>query len=143
MDNAARLRAWLMDCPPIAASPGIFGADYLPDGPGGYTLNATPSALKYRENILEEIMPQSNQEQLFVLAARMDYGADAVANLANLETFRIIFAWIMEKNNARELPEWSGGRLTAILPTLTAYPISMGTDAARYQIQLKALYKVG
>ena len=71
------------------------------------------------------------------------YGADAVANLANLETFRIIFAWIMEKNNARELPEWSGGRLTAILPTLTAYPVSVGTDAARYQIQLKALYKVG
>lgn len=143
MDNTASVRAWLLACPPIAESPGLFGSDYLQDEPGGYTLDSVPSALKYRENILGEMELRAEQEQLYVLAARMDYGPEALANLDNLDVFRRIFAWIIEQNNARTLPAWEGGELTAIVPTLTAYPISMGSSAARYQIQLKALYKVG
>lgn len=143
MDNTASVRAWLLACPPIAESEGLFGSDYLQDEPGGFTLDSVPSALKYRENIEGEYKLESEQEQLYVLAARMDYGPEAVANLNNLDVFRRIFAWIIERNNARELPAWEGGELTAIVPSLTAYPIAMGSSAARYQIQLKALYKVG
>ena len=143
VNNAAAMRAWLLGCPAIAASPGIFGSDYLPDEPGGFTLDSVPSALKYRENIVGEMTLMPRQEQLFVLAARMDYGAEALTNLNNLDVFRQIFAWIIEKSNARDLPEWEGGELTAIVPTLTAYPIAIGSSAARYQIQVKAMYKVG
>lgn len=143
MDNTANVRAWLLACPPIAQSPGLFGADYLGDEPGGFTLDSVPSALKYRENIVGEMAMESRQEQQFVLGARMDYGAEALTNLNNLDVFRQIFAWIIEKSNARDLPEWEGGELTAIVPTLTAYPIAVGSSAARYQIQVKALYKVG
>ena len=143
MDNTASVRAWLLACPPIAESTGLFGSDYLQDDPGGFTLDSVPSSLKYVETITGEYKLKSEQEQLYVLAARMDYGPEAVANLNNLDVFRQIFAWIIEKNNARDLPAWEGGELTAIVPSLTAYPIAMGSSAARYQIQLKALYKVG
>lgn len=143
MDNTASVRAWLLACPPIAESEGLFGSDYLQDEPGGFTLDSVPSSLKYKENIVGEYKQKAEQEQLYVLAARMDYGPEAVANLNNLDVFRQIFAWIIERNNACDLPAWEGGELTAIVPSLTAYPIAMGSSAARYQIQLKALYKVG
>jgi len=142
MDNATHVRTWLLACPPIADSTGLFGSDYLQDEPGGFTLDSVPSALKYVENIEGEMRLQPRQEQLFVLAARMDYGAEASANLNNLGVFREIFDWIIGRDNARDLPAWEGGALTAIVPTLTAYPIAVGSSAARYQIQIKALYKV-
>lgn len=140
VNNTEALRTWLLGCPEIAASPGIFGSDYLPDEPGGFTLDSVPSALKYRKNILGEMVLKSEQEQLFVLAARMDYSADVTGNLNNLATFTAIHRWIQDRSNG--LPAWEGGTLVAVVPTVTAYPISVGSSTARYQIQIKALYEV-
>ena len=142
-NNAAAVRAWLRGCPEIAGSAGLFGADYLGDAPGGYTLDNVPSALKYRENILGEMELLPRQEQLYVLAARMDYGADVAGNLDNLGVFQRIFEWIVRRNDARELPEWDGGEVTAVAPALTACPVAVGSSAARYQMQLRVVYKTG
>lgn len=139
-NNAGALRAWLRQCPEIQAAR-AFGADYLADE-ASYSLDMTPSALRYRENILGEMVLRETQEQNFVFASRDPYGDDFQQNLENLAFFQAVSAWIIEQNNARDFPAWEGGEVTAIVPTLTAYPMTMGSAFARYQIQIKVTYRV-
>ena len=63
-------------------------------------------------------------------------------NLENLGVMQDVASWIIERNNARDFPEWEGGEVVAIVPTLSGYPISMGSAFARYQIQIKVTYRV-
>ena len=139
-NNAGALRAWLRQCPTVQAAR-AFGADYLADE-ASYSLDMTPSALRYRENVLGEMVLRETQEQNFVFASRDPYGADFQQNLENLAFFQTVSAWIIEQNNAREFPAWEGGEVTAIVPTLSAYPMTMGSAFARYQIQIKVTYRV-
>ena len=140
VNNAASLRAWLRGCPEIERAR-LFGADYLADEES-YSLDVVPTALRYRENILGEMTLRETQEQNFVFASRDPYGADLQQNLSNLAFFQAVAAWIIAQNNARSFPEWEGGKVTAIVPTLSAYPIVMGSAFARYQIQIKVTYRV-
>ena len=139
-NNAANLRAWLRQCPTVERNR-MFGADYLADNES-YSLDVVPTALKYRENILGEMELRATQEQNFVFASRDPYGAEFQQNLDNLGVMQDVASWIMDRNNARDFPDWEGGEITAILPTLTAYPITMGSAYARYQMQIKVTYKV-
>lgn len=138
--NAGSVRAWLRRCPAIEqARP--FGADYLAED-DSYSLDVTPTALRYRENILGEMALREKQEQSFVFASRDAYGADARQNLENLGVMQQVAAWIIERNNARDFPDWAGGEVLAIVPTLSACPIAMGSASARYQIQIKVTYRI-
>ncbi len=139
-NNAGALRAWLRQCPTVERKR-LFGADYLADNES-YSLDATPTTLKYRENILGDMVLRETQEQNFVFASRDPYGAEFQQNLDNLGVMQDVSAWIIEQNNARNFPTWEGGEVTAIVPTLTAYPISMGSAFARYQMQIKVTYRV-
>ena len=139
-NNAGALRVWLRQCPTVERKR-LFGADYLADNES-YSLDVTPTALKYRENILGDMVLRETQEQNFVFASRDPYGAEFQQNLDNLGVMQDVSAWIIEQNNARNFPTWEGGEVTAIVPTLTAYPISMGSAFARYQIQIKVTYRV-
>lgn len=139
-NNAGALRAWLRQCPTVERKR-LFGADYLADNES-YSLDVTPTALKYRENILGDMVLRETQEQNFVFASRDPYGAEFQQNLDNLGVMQDVSAWIIEQNNARNFPTWEGGEVTAIVPTLTAYPISMGSAYARYQMQIKVTYRV-
>ena len=139
-NNAGALRAWLRGCPTIERNR-VFGADYLADNES-YSLDVTPTALKYRENILGETVLQEKQEQNYVFASREPYGDEYQQNLDNLAFFQAVFAWIISQNNARNFPQWEGGEITSIVPTLSAYPITMGSAYARYQIQIKVTYRV-
>ena len=139
-NNAGALRAWLRQCPTVERKR-LFGADYLADNES-YSLDVTPTALKYRENILGDMVLRETQEQNFVFASRDPYGAEFQQNLDNLGVMQDVSAWIIEQNNARNFPTWEGGEVTAIVPTLTAYPISMGSAFARYQMQIKVIYRV-
>ena len=140
INNTASLRTWLRGCPGIVSAR-AFGADYLADDES-YSLDVTPTALKYRENILGEMVIRETQEQNFVFASRDPYGAEFQQNLDNLGVMQDVSAWIIEQNNARNFPDREGGEVTAIVPTLTAYPISMGSAFARYQMQIKVSYRV-
>ena len=139
-NNTASVRTWLRRCPAIERAR-AFGVDYLAEN-GSYSLDATPTALKYRENILGDMVLRETQEQNFVFASRDPYGAEFQQNLDNLGVMQDVSAWIIEQNNARNFPTWEGGEVTAIVPTLTAYPISMGSAFARYQMQIKVTYRV-
>ena len=139
-NNAGALRAWLRQCPTVERKR-LFGADYLADNES-YSLDVTPTALRYRENILGDMVLRETQEQNFVFASRSPYGAEFRQNLDNLGVMQDVSAWISEQNNARNFPDWEGGEVTASVPTLTAYPISMGSAFARYQMQIKVSYRV-
>ena len=140
INNAGSIRAWLRSCPAIARTR-QFGADYLADGES-YSLDAMPTALKYRENILGDVVLRETQEQNYVFAGREPYGAEFRQNLDNLRFFQEVAAWIVEQTNDRNFPDWEGGEVVAIVPTLSAYPVSMGSAFARYQIQIKVTYRV-
>ena len=140
INNAASMRLWLRQCPSIEAAR-AFGADYLAEDES-YSLDVTPTMLRYRENILGIMVLQETQEQNFVFASREMYGAEFKQNLENLAFFQAVAAWIIEQNNARNFPDWEGGVVTGIVPTISAYPIAMGSAFARYQIQIKVTYKL-
>ena len=81
-NNTASMRAWLRMCPSVARKR-LFGADYLADVES-YSLDVTPTALRYLKNILGEMVLRETQEQNFVFASRDPYGAEFQQNLDNL-----------------------------------------------------------
>lgn len=139
-NNVEQLRNWFRNCPAIKAG-NRFRVDYVAEMPTEYAIYAVPSTLRYHENILGEEVPDDVQTQNFIFASKEHYGADIQQNLANLGFHQSVVDWILEQNEARNFPTWSGGRVTGIVPTLTGYPAQVGSDAAKYQIQLRITYR--
>lgn len=140
VNNAEKLRLWFRDCPVLQAQ-NKFGVDYLSESPTEYAINSVPSTLRYHENILGERLLDDIQEQNFVFASKESYSADIRQNLENLGFYQDVFAWIVEMNNAGNFPEWADGKVTSIIPTITAAPVRVGAAAAMYQIQIKITYR--
>ena len=141
INNTDRLRTWLRECPSIARGR-YFGADYIGEKATEYAVFSVPSAKRYRENILGNKILLSSQEQNFIFAAKVPYGSDVQQNLNNLGFFQDVSDWIGQMNADRDFPEWAGGTITAIEVTNTGAPIQTGSDAARYQFQIKVTYKI-
>lgn len=140
-DGTGALRAWLRTCPAIDRE-AAFGVDYLGAQVGSWALCAVPSQCARRENILGEAAPARRQSREYRLDYRGAYGADAAGNLANLDRLRAVAEWMWAKSAAGELPEWEGGRATAVLPALTAAPQNPGSDAARYRMGLRMEFEL-
>lgn len=140
VNNTESLRGWFRECPEINRQ-NRFRADYLSEGATEYAIMSVPSTLKFHENILGERVLDDNQTQNFIFASKEVYGADAQQNLANLAFYQAVTKWIIDKNEAQEFPEWEGGKIRAILPTLTAYPAQVGSNVAKYQIQIRIDYR--
>lgn len=140
LNNAEQLRTWFRGCPALAAG-NRFRVDYLAENPTEYALYAVPSQINYRENVLGEEIPMDIQSINYIFASKESYGADVEQNLANLGFYDEVVAWILEQNAQRNFPKINEGRVKSIVPTLTAYPIQIGSDAAKYQIQLKITYR--
>lgn len=140
-NNTKNLRDWFRTCPAILAS-NRFRIDYLSDASTEYSIYAVPSTLKYRENILGEEVLLPVQTQNFIFASKEDYGADVQQNLFNLGFYDAVVAWILAQNAAHSFPEWDGGTIKSIVPTLTAFMSQAGSNTAKYQIQLKVTYRV-
>lgn len=140
LSNAEHLRNWFRTCPALAEG-NRFRVDYLAENPTEYALYAVPSQINYRENVLGEEVPLPVQTINYIFASKESYGADVEQNLANLGFYDEVVAWILLQNAQRNFPAINEGRVKSIVPTLTAYPIEIGSDAARYQIQLKITYR--
>jgi len=140
LSNAEHLRNWFRSCPALAEG-NRFRVDYLAENPTEYALYAVPSQLNYRENVLGEEIPLPVQTIKYIFASKESYGADVEQNLANLGFYDEVVAWILLQNAQRNFPLINEGRVKSIVPTLTAYPIEIGSDAARYQIQLRITYR--
>ena len=141
VNNTERLRTWLLGCPSMQAA-AYFGADYLGENATEYAVISVPSNLKYRENILGKMVLRETQEQNFIFAAKVPYGSDVRQNLDNLGFFQDVATWIQEQSIADNLPEWDGGTVTAVSVSNTGAPMQTGSDAARYQFQIKVIYKI-
>ena len=141
VNNLGSVRAWLRTCPSVARNV-PFGADYLADDPNKYALVSTPSTRRVRENILGEVELLPVQVQNFVFAYRAPYGAAVAQNLDNLAFFQAVEAWIWEQNAEHNMPEWEGGTIESIVPTLSPTIMEYGTATARYQIQIRVTYQV-
>lgn len=140
INNVANLRTWFRSCPAILSA-NRFRVDYVAEKPTEYAIYAVPSTLRYHENILGEMVPDDIQTQNFIFASRENYGADIQQNLANLGFYQEVTAWVLEQNATQSFPEWDGGTIKSIVPTLTGYPVQVGSDAAKYQIQLRITYR--
>ena len=140
LSNAEHLRNWFRTCPALAEG-NRFRIDYLAENPTEYAIYAVPSQINYRENVLGEEVPLPVQTINYIFASKESYGADVEQNLANLGFYDEVVAWIIEQNTLRNFPELDEGRVKSIVPTLTAYPAQIGSDAAKYQIQLRMTYR--
>lgn len=140
ISNAQRLRQWLLGCEAI--DPGKrFGVDWLGDDGEEYALLTAPSPLRWRENVLGQRRLLEEQEQVFHLVTRAHWGAGAEGSLDNLASCQAVVRWIMERNAAGDFPQWEGGEVIGVTPTLTGAPIAYGAGTARYQIQIKVIYR--
>lgn len=140
LNNTEQVRTWLRKCPAISQD-NRFRVDYLAENPTEYSLFAVPSTISYRENVLGESVPTDLQTIDYIFASKETYGADIQQNLANLGFYDEIVAWIIEQNNLRNFPVINGGTVKSIVPTLTVYPAEVGSDSAKYQIQIKMTYR--
>lgn len=139
--NAEHLRRWLMGCGAIGGE-GRFSVDWLGDGPGEVALITVPSALRWRENVLGERRLLDEQEERFILATRRPFGADTAGNLENLAACRAVAEWISARNAEGAFPEWEGGVVTGVVPTLTGAPAAAEAGTARYQVEIKVTYRI-
>lgn len=140
VNSTEALRAWFRKCPLL--DPGSrFLVDYLGEQPLEYAIYSSPSTISYHRNVLGEEIPDDVQTVNYIFAAKASYGSEVLTNLANLGFFESVCAWIIEQNNARNFPLIREGEAQSILPTLSAYPSELGSDAAKYQIQLKISYR--
>ena len=141
INNAERLRTWLCGCSSIKEA-AYFGADYLGENATEYAVISVPSNLRYRENILGKMVLRETQEQNFIFAAKVPYGSDVSQNLDNLGFFQDVADWVKLQNEIGNLPEWNDGTVISISVSNTGAPIQTGSDAARYQFQIKVTYKI-
>ena len=89
-----------------------------------------------------EEVPQRVQFLNFIFASKETYGADIQQNLANLGFYDEVVMWVWEQNRKKNFPEISSGDVVSIVPTLTAFPAEIGSDCAKYQIQLRLTYEL-
>lgn len=140
LNSVEQLRLWFRKCPAILDT-NRFNVDYLNERATEYAIYSVPSTLKYHENIIGEMILDDTQTQNFIFASKASFGADIQQNLANLGFYDEVAAWVLEQNNAQSFPSIREGTVKSIVPTLTAYPAEVGSDAAKYQIQLKMTYR--
>ncbi|MDD3337811.1 MAG: hypothetical protein PHS82_03030 [Lachnospiraceae bacterium] len=141
--NTEMLRDWFRTCPVISRSNRfrIDYIDYLSENPTEYAIYAVPSVINYEMNVLGDEIPLPVQTINFIFASKESYGADIQQNLANLGFYDEVVGWILAQNALRSFPAINEGVVQSIVPTLTAYPAEIGSNAAKYQIQLKLTYR--
>ena len=137
---AEALHEWFRACPLLQQGARV-GVDFLPDEPTEYAIYATPSTIKTRENVLGEEVPLDIQTQNFIFASKEPFGTDIGQNLRNQAFYEAVIAWIWTQTQARHFPAIPGGTVKSIVPTLTAFIAEVGSDTAKYQIQLKLTYR--
>lgn len=141
VNDIKELRKWFNTCPVIKGKKKIIGVNYLPEKPVEFAVFAQPSTLSFRENVLGERILNEIQTQNYVFASKENYGSDAANSLAVQQFYQEVVAWILEQNNKGNFPSIAEGEVKSIYPTLTAYPASVDSNTAVYQIQLAVRYR--
>lgn len=137
--NLGSVRRWLFDCPATGDQP--FGVDFLGSDPNKFALVSIASVFNTRENIMGEIRPARQQRENMAIDYRAAYGSQAETNLRNLALFHALHNWIMTQNNIGNFPQWHGGTVKSIVPTITPTIMDRLDASARYRIQICVTYE--
>lgn len=141
VNNIEQLRLWFRSCPAILNT-NRFRVDFLAENATEYAIYSSPSTINYRENVLGEEVPERVQSLNFIFASKESYGPEVQQNLANLGFYDEVVRWVLEQNSKRNFPEIDPGKVRSIVPTLTAFPVEIGSNCAKYQIQLRLTYEL-
>ena len=137
---AEALHGWMRGCPLLRTGARV-GMDYLAENPTEYAIYATPSNIRYTENVLGEAVPAPVQTLNFIFASHEPFGADIGQMMRNEAFYEAVMAWIWTQNEKGNFPTIPGGTVKSIVPTLTTFIAEAGSDTARYQIQLHLTYR--
>lgn len=141
VNDVDELRKWLNQCPAIKGKKKFLGVNFLAEKPTEFAIFSQPSTLSYRENVLGERMLNDIQTQNYVFASKENYSNEIKKNVDILGWYQEVMAWIITQSNAQNFPPMAEGPIVSILPTLTAYPASVGSNTATYQIQIAVRYR--
>ena len=112
-----------------------IGVDALDNEIDNFSIDFLPS-----KRVLKTYLNGTTErQQLFVLAGRFAYNND---NSVVLNFFNDLEQWIESNNNADTLPELTGKQIAEKVEVLSnGYLINQNGSEARYQIQLRLLYR--
>ncbi len=131
------LRDYILTFPELPE--GAVQIDYLGEAPGQFTLERIPG-----EPVLRQYTDGGCIKQvLFVFASRSYYGADVELCAENQALFEALEEWIAENDREGVLPDLSGGRIPeGIEVQSSGYVFAEDANSARYQMQLRLIYRV-
>lgn len=139
--DARALRAWLRDCPAVDRE-AAFGVDYLGAEAGSWAICSLATELARRENILGEAALAHRQAREYGLDFRGAHSGDPSGNMESLGRLGEMAAWVRERSAAGDLPQWNGGRVTAVLPAASVAVEEIGRGTARYRLRLRVEYEL-
>lgn len=135
---AKALRDWFLGCAVLQNSR-LVGVDYLAQNPDNFAVILQTSELMTSTDILGNVYLNDIQTQAFSLSNTNAYGAEALQNLKNLGILDQIVDWMIEKNNAHELPNFPGA--ISCLPTTAPMLYMAEGDRGFYQINGQLKYR--
>lgn len=131
------LRDFIITCPHIGANQPVL-VDYLGTEVKSTTLEPLPCDPVFRRYVDGGCLRQF----LFLFASREIYCADVEQCQANQAFYENFAAWIRDMDDTGDLPDLGEGKQAVRLEILSGgYAFSEGADTARYQIQLRLIYK--
>lgn len=131
------IRDYVMQYPGLDEN-GCLYVDYLGNEPIEYSVEAVPAEPFYRRYTDGDGIRQF----LFLFASREYYSADVTQCIENLGFYEGFERWIREQNENGILPDLGPGREPIAVQVLTGgYGLSQDESTARYQMQLRLLYK--
>lgn len=112
-----------------------LGVDALGNEVDNFSIDFTPC----RRVLQTYLDGTTERQQTFVLSGRFTYSED---NTTILDFFDDIERWIKSNNNSEILPELTDKQVAEKIEVLSnGYLISQDGTEARYQIQLRLLYR--
>ena len=138
--NIEALRIWLRGCDALSRN-NPFRIDFIDDDRTEYALQHQPSVMRYKQNVLGQTVPDTNQAQNFSLMLRLPYGQDVAQNMRNAEFCQAVYNWMLEQNARQNVPNIIDGPVVSVVPTLSPYVAQADAESAIYQIQIQINYK--
>lgn len=138
---AKALRDWFLGCEVLRNSR-LLGVDYLAQNPNNFAVILESSQLMTSTDILGNVYLNDIQVQSFALSNTNAYGAEALQNLKNLGILDQVVEWMIEQNNAHQLPNYPGATgAISCLPTTAPMLYMAEGDRGFYQINGQLKYR--
>ena len=129
------IRDWLRACPLIDPDD-LFGVEYICPDPLSYSLQE-----KHGDPILKRYADGTTlRARTWVLTAVQNYGPDLAGQIANSDFWQQLTDWVETQDRHRRYPALPQGCLARSIGVSAPHLAQAGTDAARYQAELKFTY---